>query len=72
LEDADLAFIISIVESFSKPKSKATKPNESFCATFTPEGPSMQAEVKEVTPPKFNQNSTRKIQQQKNSVAFQQ
>jgi hypothetical protein len=27
LEDADLAFITSILESFSKPKSKTTKPN---------------------------------------------
>jgi hypothetical protein len=58
LEDADLAFITSILESFSKPKSKATKPTESFCATFTAEGVPTQATTKRVTPPKFNQNST--------------
>jgi hypothetical protein len=57
LEDADLAFITSILESFSKPKSK-TKPTESFCATFTPEGAPMQAKAKQVTPPKFNQKLT--------------
>jgi hypothetical protein len=43
LEDADLAFITSILESFSKPSSRTTKPNESFCATFTPEGAPTQA-----------------------------
>jgi hypothetical protein len=60
LENTDLAFITSVLESFSRPKSKATKPNESFYPTFTPEGAPMQAEAKQVTPPKFNQNSTRK------------
>jgi len=45
LEDADLAFITSILESFSKPKSK-TKPTESFCATFTPENLQRKLKVK--------------------------
>jgi hypothetical protein len=58
LEDADLAFITSILESFSKPKSKTTKPNESFGTTFTPEGVRTRADAKRVTPPKFNHNST--------------
>jgi hypothetical protein len=60
LENADLAFITSVLESFSRPKSKAEKRNESFYATSTPEGAPMQAEAKQVTPQKFNQNSTRK------------
>ncbi len=44
LEDADLAFITSILESFSKPKSEAVKHDtrrhstESFCAVFPPKG----------------------------------
>jgi hypothetical protein len=47
LEEADLAFIMSTLESFSQPKSRITKHNtkanqdplaDSFCATFTPEG----------------------------------
>jgi hypothetical protein len=46
LENADLAFITSILDSFSKPKSKTTKPKESFCATFTPEGALTQADAK--------------------------
>ncbi len=65
LEDADLAFITSILKSFSKPKSKTVKHNaknhstESFGATFTPEGALTQADAKPlVTPPKFNYNST--------------
>jgi hypothetical protein len=56
-EDADLAFITSILESFSKPKSRTTKPNESLCTTFTPEGVPTQADAKRVTPPKFNHHS---------------
>jgi hypothetical protein len=52
LEDAYLAFITSILESFSKPKSKTVKYNaknhstKSFCVTFTPEGTLMQADAK--------------------------
>jgi hypothetical protein len=53
----DLAFITSILESFSKPKPN-TKPSESFRTNFPPEGALMQADTKLVTPPKFNHNST--------------
>ncbi len=57
LEDADLAFITSIRESFSRPKP-VMKPNESFRTNFPPEGAQTQADAKLMTPPKFNHNST--------------
>jgi len=65
LEDADLAFITSILESFSKPRSKAGKHNtrkhlaKSFCAILPPEGALTPSDAnQQVTPPKFNYNST--------------
>jgi hypothetical protein len=57
LENEDLAFITSVLDSFSRPKSKSTKLNESGCAILTPEGTPMQAKAKPMTPQKFNQNS---------------
>jgi hypothetical protein len=57
LEDADLAFITSILESFSKNRSKAAEPSKLFCTTFPPEGVLMQSDAELVTPPKFNHNS---------------
>jgi hypothetical protein len=70
LEEADLAFITSILESFSEPKSKTRKQNskanqnrsDSFCATFTPEGTPARANAKQrVTPQKFNYKLTIKM-----------
>ncbi len=57
LEDADLAFITSILESFSRPKS-VMKPNKLFRTNFPPEGTQTQANTKLMTPPKFNHNLT--------------
>jgi hypothetical protein len=59
LENKDLAFITSILESFSRPKSKASTLNEPFYAIFTPEGAPMQTEAKQKMPQKFNPNLTR-------------
>ncbi len=70
LEDADLAFITSILESFSKSKSKVTKPSESFRINFPPEGMLMQAYAKLVTPPKFNHNSMIKTSTTENLSCF--
>jgi hypothetical protein len=58
LEDADLAFITSILDSFSTHKSKATKHSKLFCTNFQPEGTRMQVSAEPVMPPKFDQNST--------------
>jgi hypothetical protein len=55
LENEDLTFITSVLESFSKPKSRATKLNGSCYATLTPEGVPTQAEAKQMTPRRFNQ-----------------
>ncbi len=65
LEDADLAFITSILESFSKPKSKVAKhatrehSTKSFCTIFPPEGTLTPTDAKQqVMPPKSNYNWT--------------
>jgi hypothetical protein len=69
-EEADLAFITSILESFSKPKSMpamhTTKTERNLddqaYAEFPPEGTLPQEGTKRgVTPPKFNYNSTIKM-----------
>jgi len=60
LEDADLAFITAVLESFSKPNAKASRTVEPLYANFTPEGAPTQTKAKRVTPTKFNQNSTSK------------
>jgi hypothetical protein len=52
LEDADVAFITSILESFSRPKQN-TQPSKLVCTTFPPEGARMQIDAKLMTPP-FN------------------
>jgi hypothetical protein len=58
LENEDLAFITSVLESFSRHKSKAT-PSKPFYAIFsTPEGALAQTKASRRTPHKFNQNST--------------
>ncbi len=64
LEDTDLAFITSILDSFSQPKSKAEKHNtrnrstESFCTIFPPEGALTPTDAEPwATPPEFNYNS---------------
>ncbi len=61
LEDVDLAFITSILESFSRPKP-VMKPNKSFRTNFPPEGTQTQANTKLMTPPKFNHNLTIKTE----------
>jgi hypothetical protein len=58
LENEDLAFITSVLESFSRDKSKATKPSKPFYAISTPEGAPVQTEARKMTQQKFNQNST--------------
>jgi hypothetical protein len=51
-----------VLDSFSKPESRATKLNVSCYAILTPEGAPTQAEAKQMMPrkfnQKFNQNST--------------
>jgi hypothetical protein len=54
VENVDLTFITSILDSFSRPKSKSNELNESSCTIFTPEGAPTRATAKEMTPPKFN------------------
>jgi hypothetical protein len=63
LEDADMAFITSILESFSKPKAvkhnTSNHSTESFCAIFPSEGARMPTDTEPRVPlPKFNYNST--------------
>jgi hypothetical protein len=58
LENEDLAFITSVLESFSRHKSKATKPSKPYYAISTPEGVPAQIDATKMTPQKFNQNST--------------
>jgi len=54
LENEDLTFITSILDSFSRPKSNSNKLNESSCGIFPPEGAPMRATAKQMMPPKFN------------------
>jgi hypothetical protein len=70
LEEADLAFITSILESFSQNESRKKghifrtrqSQHDPFCADFPPEGALMQKGAKQrMTPPKFNYNSTIKM-----------
>jgi hypothetical protein len=70
LEEADLAFITSILESFSLKESRTTghisrtrqSHDDPFCTDFPPEGGIMQNDTKQrVTPPKFNYNSMIKM-----------
>jgi hypothetical protein len=65
-EEIDLAFITSILESFSKhDEPKEVRP------TFSPpEGELTPADTKRVTPPKFNQNLTIKISMAKKFSCF--
>jgi hypothetical protein len=58
LEDADLAFITTALELFSKPDAKAIRTTGPWYKTFTTEGAPTQAEAKQATPTKFNQNLT--------------
>jgi hypothetical protein len=46
LENEDLTLITSVLDSFSKPKSEATKLNGSRYEILTPEGATEQAEAK--------------------------
>ncbi len=54
LENEDLTFITSILDSFSRTKSKSNELDESSRTIFTPEGVPTQATAKQMTPPKFN------------------
>jgi hypothetical protein len=53
-----LAFITSVLESFSRHESTATGLRNSFYAISTPEGVPAQTDATKMTPQKFNQNST--------------
>ncbi len=55
LEHEDLTFITSVLDSFSKTKSRATILNGSCYKILTPEGVSEQAEATQMTPQRFNQ-----------------
>ncbi len=56
LEDTDMAFITSTLDSFSNPKP-STKPRESCYKHFSPEGAATQAAAKLMMPHNFNQKS---------------
>jgi hypothetical protein len=68
LDDGDLTYITTILESFSRPKSNSEQLSAPNCAIFTPEGAPTRATAKPMTLPKFNpkfnqtsnQNSTSK------------
>ncbi len=62
-----MTFITSVLDSFSKPKSKATKLNGSCYEILTPEGVPMQAEAKQMMPRKFNQKFNQNLMR-KNSA----
>jgi hypothetical protein len=70
LEDVDLAFITSILESFSRPK-QFMKPSELLRTNFPPDGTQTQADAKLLMPSKFYHNLTIKLQHQRSSVIFQ-
>jgi hypothetical protein len=66
LDNEDLTFITSVLDSFSYPKSGANKLRGSGCEIRTPEGATAQAKAKPMTPrefnQKFNQNLTKESQ----------
>jgi hypothetical protein len=49
LENEDLTYITTILDSFSKPESNSEELNESDYAIFTPEGAPTRATAKQMT-----------------------
>jgi hypothetical protein len=56
LENEDLTFITSVLDSFSNTKSETSKQSKACYGILTPEGATAKAETKQMMPQKFNQN----------------
>jgi hypothetical protein len=67
LDNGELTYITTILDSFSRPKSNSQQPNASDYPTFTPEGAPTRATAKQMTPPKFNQKFNQTFNQKSTS-----
>jgi hypothetical protein len=74
LDDGDLTYITTILNSFSKTKLNCKQPSTSELPPFTPEGALMRAPAQIMPPPKFNQkfnqNSTSYGSEDRNFSCF--
>jgi hypothetical protein len=67
LDNGDLTYITTILDSFSRPKSNSEQLNASDYAIFTPEGTPMRVTAKQMTPQKFNQKFNQTFNQNSTS-----
>ncbi len=63
LENEDLTFITSVLDSLSNTKSGAPRLNQAGCEILTPEGATARAQAQHMTRQKFNQIFNQKFNQ---------